>query len=189
MNRKEFYGNLLLTQIYCEQQLLNHEKNPASILRSINPTYNGKPIFEFDKQMLANQECDVTQWQFDSFLEKSAINNLFEKQLIHKNQIINPIDTNRSFEGAILVAEIDANVADGASEWASNGFIDVFDTPPIDTWFYKTQLLGEREERFLFAWVPQQFVPLVQEAIHVNCMDCLHWFDDLYPLKYNMFLD
>ncbi|MEO6849086.1 MAG: hypothetical protein ABI203_06105, partial [Mucilaginibacter sp.] len=78
------------------------------------------------------------------------------------------------YKGRILVSEIDCVVRDGISEAASNGFIDINDCPPIDTWFYT---ITYDRRRNIFAWIPDQFVNLVDEAIDVNCLGCMKWYD------------
>jgi hypothetical protein len=66
-------------------------------------------------------------------------------------------------------------VLDGASEWESEGFFDLYDLPPIDTWVY---IAPNREGRKdLYAWVPDKFTQLAQNAIDVNCMDMIRWFE------------
>jgi|GEM_PF-6674602 len=64
---------------------------------------------------------------------------------------------------------------DGASESVSDGFIDINDCPPIDTWFY---MFDDGHGRFLYAWIPEKFIGLVNEAIAIACMDSLYWDGD-----------
>lgn len=80
----------------------------------------------------------------------------------------------QKFEGRILIAQIDDTVIDGASEASSDGLIDIYDCPPIDTWFYLTENAGGR---ILFAWIPKQFINNANDAIEVNCVDCLKWLE------------
>lgn len=55
-----FNQNLLLTQAYCEMQLINVDKSPAAILRSFNPIHNGKPIYAFQKASFNNYSWNTT---------------------------------------------------------------------------------------------------------------------------------
>lgn len=62
------------------------------------------------------------------------------------------------------------NVADGASEYSSNGFFDVNDAPPWDTW------MSFDSER-LVSWVPSVLVPSAQAGIDANPVECIRWAD------------
>src|SRR5271166_4960899 len=109
IDKEKFSQNLLLTQAYCEQQLKNTHKNYASILRSFNPVYDGKELFSFKFEHY-NYDSGVehwvtTQWNPNPF-ENIQYDDLFEKQLKHKNEIIKIIEP-REYNGKILIAEID----------------------------------------------------------------------------------
>lgn len=175
-----FYENLLLTQFFCEQNLLNCDKNAASIFRSINPIHNGKKLFEFkisDYGLKPETRYSFsTEWSQDPLRNGSELyNELFDFQLLQKRERITQLVSSQKFNGKILVAEIDNTVTDGASEVCSEGLIDIYDCPPIDTWFYLSQ---NSTGRLLFAWVPKQFVYNANQAIEVNCVDCLYWYDE-----------
>jgi hypothetical protein len=86
--------------------------------------------------------------------------------------------------GRLLVYFPDAEIADGASEEASLGFLDVHDAPPIDTWVglfrderINTDTHPERYE-FLLSWVPTDFVPLVEDGLAVNAVDSIVWLSN-----------
>jgi hypothetical protein len=177
INQTKFHENLLLTQAYCEQQLTKTHKNYAAILRSFNPVIGGKEIFSFELGRYG-EDADGTflffsKWNSDPLEEgnKSLYDDLFDQQLQHKKEIISEIDTNE-FKGQILIVEVDLTVLDGASEVESGGFIDFYDCPPIDTWFYKTQ---KGSGIIFFAWIPEPFVSLVSKGIDVNPVDCFYW--------------
>jgi hypothetical protein len=180
IERQIFNENLRLTQIYCAEQLKNCDKNTASIFRSINPVMNGKKIFEFKITDYGfdpeNRYSFSTEWTQDPIRDKSSnlFNELFDLQLLKKREKIELIVSNEKFYGKILVAEIDATVTDGASEVSSDGLIDIYDCPPIDTWFHLTH---EPPGRLLYAWIPREFVYQADEAIKVNCVDCIQWFE------------
>ena len=163
INKKEFDRNLLLTQTYCEMQLANIDKPITEILRSFNPEYNGKKLFSYQYTQVI--------WSADPW-SGNLYDQLFEDQMLHKKSIIVLSDVNIEFKGRILVAEVDSSVTDGASEAESDGFIDIHDCPPIDTWFYKTQ---NKTGRIFYAWIPEQFVELTQNAIDVNMLECFTW--------------
>lgn len=65
---------------------------------------------------------------------------------------------------------IEEGVDDGASEDASNGFFDVHDLPPWDTW-----VVYDRERTRLVSWVPPAFVEMAEAGINANPVDCLQW--------------
>jgi len=180
IDKTTFHENLLLTQIFCKQQLLNCDKNAASIFRSINPIYNGKKLFEYKISDYGYEPetryCFSTEWTQDPLRNESQLyNELFEFQLLQKRENIKSVVFEQKFNGQILVAEIDNTVTDGASEVCSEGLVDIYDCPPIDTWFYLTH---NSTGRFLFAWIPKEFVYNANKAIEVNCVDCLHWFNE-----------
>jgi hypothetical protein len=70
--------------------------------------------------------------------------------------------------GRLLLYSPEENVADGASQHASAGFFDVYDTPPWDTWV-------SYSDGTLLSWVPPQLVGMVQRGIDVNPVDCIRW--------------
>ena len=70
--------------------------------------------------------------------------------------------------GRLLLYEPYENVCDGASEYSSNGFFDVNDAPPWDTWV-------SFDGRTLLSWVPPVLVPLAQAGIDANAVDCIRW--------------
>ncbi|TGE22214.1 hypothetical protein E5K00_18375 [Hymenobacter aquaticus] len=195
IDKEVFRNNLLLTQQYCELQLANAEKNHASILRSINPVVNGKSIFDFCFITNYNYEsirADIPEvyifdfhsnWTTDPFnhdsLDDSPINSLFEEQLKRKAALV--YESSLESEGGVLAVRIWDTVVDGAAQGESRGFLDEYDFPPVDTWFYK--IVGA-DEAILFAWVPKQFMWLVDQGIAVNVPDMMGWFEKEYPQDY-----
>ncbi len=74
-------------------------------------------------------------------------------------------------EGRLLHYEPYENLADGASEYSSNGFFDVHDAPPWDTWI-------SFDGRRLVSWVPAVLIPLAQAGLDANAVDCIRWQAD-----------
>lgn len=72
--------------------------------------------------------------------------------------------------GKVLLYVPCENVADGASKYASNGFFDVYDCPPWDTWLHYS-------DRTLMSWVPEILLPLAQAGIDANPLECIKWAD------------
>ena len=180
INKEIYNQNLLLTQAYCELQLANADKSPAEMLRSFNPEYDGHNVFsfkqgEYDKNVMSYLEV---VWSVDPWMDETKLiyQGLFDQQLANKVRV-NKLDNNyANFEGKILVAEVDWTIIDGCSESVSKGLIDIFDCPPIDTWFYLTE---NENSRLLFCWIPDRFIEIIDIAVAVNATDCLRWIDNL----------
>lgn len=172
IDKEEFDRNLLLTQIYCEMQLANTDKPVAEILRSFNPEYNGKKVVSFN-----NGKQNI--WEVDP-LAPGMYDWLFDGQMVNKKNLVESVYHIRKFNGRVLVAGVDAVIPDGASETESEGFIDANDCPPIDTWFYKTH---DKNGLIFYAWIPEQFVKLTQDAHDVNLLECFTWEEDYVSRK------
>lgn len=189
IDKKIFAYNLNLTQQYCRVQQHKIEADPAKVFRSFNPMHKSRPLFSFQVNEYSFEikpglnTCTIAKWLFDPVGMgcKKLVDRLFAQQITHKAAVVD-FYNQQIDEGEILVAEFDDTVMDGASEVASLGFIDLYDLPPIDTWFY---LMKHQNTRILFAWIPTTFKQLVQEAIEVNCLDLLKWFRDFSPKDYS----
>ena len=190
IDKVTFLSNLRLTQIYCEQQLQCTEKNPAAILRSINPLCNGNPVIKFKFQTELwykdNGLCFTANWTIDPFRDVNGFSyfELFQKQLKIKTAT-RLIDTGERYKGEILVAEFEDSTADGTPEVESEGLFDIWDCPPIDTWFYQAERDGHK---IFFAWIPQPFVKLADNGIKVATLGNIHWFRKWAPLEYKLVL-
>ncbi len=187
-----FDKNLALTKAYCDIQLKKNSLDNAQILRSFNPIINNKKLFDFKKKYF---NCEVkpnindftlTKWAYDPTDNPKLFNALFSDQIFHKLEIIKTIDEAQFFLGRIIIAEIDCTVIDGASEVQSLGLFDLYDIPPIDTWFYLLDTIGAR---LLFAWIPNALVEAANDAIEVNCVECISWFENKFPNVANDFLN
>lgn len=165
-----FLENLRLTQSYCEQSSPDNSKSIARALRRLNLNFKQNQIFNFDW----NEEfkIELVNWNFEIFDDNfQIIRELFEQQLRQKKQE-QKVDTNKIFKGDIIVSEFESTVVDGASEINSKGLIDIYDLPPIDTWFYMTK---SNNSLNLFAWIPERYKEEANCAIEVNCMEILFW--------------
>ena len=165
-----FRANLLLTQQYCEMQLCNSEKSEGEILRSINPEYQGEPIFTFIAGQY-DKSTIISEWRVPPFDNDSIVGELFEKQLEFKRAVADR-QQQSIFSGRILASEYDQTVTEGGAESESNGIIDIYDIPPIDTWVY---ILQTRRTKILFSCIPERFVALVDEGIKISILDILYW--------------
>lgn len=176
VNKDLFAQNLILTKHYCEDVLTRSTGNTASVLRSFNPFMNEKQLFKYNAahNTYDNIDYQSAEWTTDP-LDGNLIDKLFDQQLTHKRSVVEAIDIDSEFKGKILVADLWETVVDGASESQSSGFVDGYDIPPIDTWFYMQP--KKNGWPILYAWIPEKFVPNVQGAIDVNCVDCLEWYE------------
>jgi len=187
INKQVFSENLKLTQLYCHLQLKNNITDNAKILRSYNPTYGDNHLFtfvteRFDFEIVPNlKHCALAKWMIDPISKESIVENLFTEQINHKKKIVSSIETDRTYPGRILASKIDCTVVDGASEVQSLGLVDLYDIPAIDTWFYITRT---NESRLLFAWIPNELIKYADEAVQVNCVDCINWADVWYPKEF-----
>ena len=184
-----FLSNLKLTQKYCQLQIDGSEKDFAKVFRSCNPIIKDKSLysfrveyFDFDIEPNVNY-CSITDWSIDPLdSDNIVIDTLFARQFDFRNRFIVERAGDKAYSGKILISQIDCTVIDGASEVQSRGLIDVYDIPAIDTWFYMTHTT---QTRLLFAWIPFEYVDYVNDAILVNCVDCLGWFEDWYKEDFN----
>ena len=93
------------------------------------------------------------------------------------------------YGGRLLAYFPDDNLADGVAEMVSDGFFDVNNIPPYDTWVwvvrntrtfeYANHEQGETEANYLVAWVPPDFIPLASRGIDVNPEGCILWLDTM----------
>lgn len=84
--------------------------------------------------------------------------------------------------GQLLVyfPDHDSDMYDGQSEVHSNGFFDVFNTPPCDTWvgyFFDPHSVNVERE-YLLAYVPKPLVKLANKGINENVDGCIMWLAD-----------
>jgi len=171
INKKIFFQNLRLTQIFCEQRIKEENKSPAKILRTLNLNYEEKSAFKFEWNK--KYELELVSWNFE-ILDNDfrIVKELFEQQQNQKEQEI-ITDEGKNYKGRIFVSEFHSTVIDGASEIESKGLIDIYDLPPIDTWFYMVKI---NDIIHLFAWIPEKFEKEINDAIKVNLLDILSWF-------------
>jgi hypothetical protein len=83
--------------------------------------------------------------------------------------------------GRLLVYFPDADLSDGAAELETNGYFDVFNTPPWDTWVaFASDGAGADSSygNYLVAWVPPVFLGAAAAGIDVNPEQCIAWLED-----------
>jgi len=133
--------NLNLTKIYCESVLFNKNNN-AEILRTIR----------------------IKKDNVDLYIE-----SLFQKQLYFKQEQQLP-KSKKEISGDILITSFGDSLHEGFCEDVSNGFIDQYDLPPIDTWFYLDIKKAE-----LHSWIPENFTETVEEIIPCSSTNIYKW--------------
>ena len=187
IDKTQFHHNLELTKAYCHAQMAGKEADVARVFRSYNPIVNGGPLYTFKKENfdfeieLGIRSCTKTEWLVYPITEKDFVDSLFVEQLQSKERNRGNEKYETSLLGRIVISQIDCTLTDGASEVESQGLFDVYDMPPVDTWFY---LCNSNEGRLLFAWIPTAFVERTQGAIDVNMVNCIGWFDEWFEADY-----
>lgn len=73
-------------------------------------------------------------------------------------------------QGRLLVFVPGETLMDGGAKYSSNGFFDVNNVPPWDTWV-------SFSDRTLVSWVPSVLVETAQRGIDVNPEACISWID------------
>lgn len=87
----------------------------------------------------------------------------------------------QAHSGRLMVYFPDADLCDGSAEIETEGWFDVFNCPPWDTWvgfFRDAGPSTDSTSNYLVAWVPPVFVDLVAHGIEVNPEQCIRWLDD-----------
>lgn len=187
IDKNQFLLNLRLTQAYCERQLQLGNESDIAVLRSLNPVYGEGRLFNYKPNKFATLSGEipelVVEWATTADPYNSEfLGELLENQLAQK-AVAGGLSYDVAFEGKILAVEYDDDIPDGVAAVESAGFVDEWDFPPIDTWFYR--VYGPHSW-VLFAWVPGQFVERADAAVEVHFLDIIHWFEDWAPLDYQL---
>jgi hypothetical protein len=79
--------------------------------------------------------------------------------------------------GQVLVCEFNMSISSGESEYVTDGFFDVDDRPPWDTWIcvLGVTIAGEADQAVLLSWVPEPLTAIVNEGIEENPYGCIYW--------------
>lgn len=192
INAEVFKRNLLLTQLYCHLQMsymVTDEVivDAASVFRSFNPEVDGREVMEYGLLKYPGNHTTKAKivksvrWIMNPVTHDSFINKYFADQLVYKEQCLEGYNVNKKYLGKILLSQVDQTVIDGASSSESYYLFDDYDLPPIDTWFYLTK---DKGTRLLFAWIPGAYGEHAQNAIDVNCVDGMNWFENWYELEH-----
>lgn len=73
----------------------------------------------------------------------------------------------------------DETLSDGLAEGESNGFFDVFNLPPFDTWvtFFEDRTSEHSHQSQLLCYVPAPAIPLADAGMEVNPEECILWLE------------
>src|SRR5690242_17423880 len=81
--------------------------------------------------------------------------------------------------GRLLIYYPDQNLFDGAAMNSSEGFFNVDNVPPWDTWLAYVLEDVQGFGTYLLAWVPPQFLELATAGVMVNPEMCILWAEDV----------
>ncbi|MGE0551120.1 MAG: hypothetical protein AB7R00_28930 [Kofleriaceae bacterium] len=94
-----------------------------------------------------------------------------------------PADLAQLEVGRLLVYFPDVNLCCGAAEQESDGFFDVENTPPWDTWVAlgvdHNVTKSSPYRVYLVSWVPPELIELADAGIRANPEGCLRWLEDV----------
>ena len=169
-----FFENLSITQAYCVEQMNKYPgRDAGGVFRTINCKIAGRNIYEI---IVKDRGESYASWNVDPLSFDNFYKIAFEECMRIKKSLQLCNYPQAEF-GKILVAEVHQTVCDGASSIECQNFIDDNDCPAIDTWFY--HYTAPKVGDILFAWVPEKYVAMVDDAIAVNCIDMIYWLNEL----------
>lgn len=141
------------------------EWDNRTVFRKTNPVIDGVPVFQLNEEGVA--------WNVD-ICEADVVLRVLFNALEPRSGVSPATWEEMKMKGQIVAHEINTTVTDGASEAQSQGYVDVYDLPPVDTWIYLTA--GARGTNpVLYCWVPTPFIAAMQGAMDVSCTDNYEW--------------
>lgn len=128
------------------------------------------------------EESNKYDWISNATFTHSVMDTLIQqrKDLLRlRSSCIDP--ERRSSEGKLLLSAPQAGFLDGAMAAASNDFIDIFDSPPCDTWIDIVQDPSALDfyDAYIVSWVPEAALMLVEQSIRVSFVKNLAWAVDV----------
>ena len=118
---------------------------------------------------------------FDSRTTEKIDSGFVSDVVNWRRKQVGAVTANSVLHGGRLLAYFpDANLCDGAAEAESQGFLDLENCPPWQTWialFNDGSDDGRGYGRYLVAWVPTQLLSLATAGIDVNPEECIVWLD------------
>ena len=167
--QNEIHQNLKLTKNYINFKTGNNVLNPNDDLRTIPPMFNDSLIYD--------PKSTTKDWLIEYFDDETILIDIFNYQIeTKKEHQTNHLSKTLNSIGKILCFEYFETLICGGSQQCSEGFIDNYNFPPIDSWFW----IGEiREMKVLLAWIPDKYVSLCQEGIDCNPEGCIDWLEEI----------
>jgi len=171
---EEISSNLYLTIRWTEHLQHNYPEAGylhSKIFRHSNPDYKGGPFYSYDH----NGFPIITINDYFDYHEVFAKALLKRNNIEHNIQLENPNDF-----GKILLFETEVTTNDGVTTFNTNGFIDDWDVPPIDCWFFLARSYWcSTGNLALFSWIPKAYIPIMQEGIDVEILGSYAWLQDV----------
>ena len=151
--------------------MIDESESPRSILREAIAWCASRSNHSLRTPLLSPRVLE--------FSYRDAVRSVVEARQLH-SQGIRLLDALP--EGGRLLAYFpDEDLACGAAAAASDGYFDINNVPPWDTWVLLIEQPDQpRESRrtCLIAWVPPAFVSRAQHGIEANPEECICWLDD-----------
>lgn len=89
-----------------------------------------------------------------------------------------PLISSSVNNGRLLLCFPDWSNHNSLSQTVSEEYLDKHDIPPWDTWLRSVNT--ETSDFFILAWVPDEFIDLVQAGIDSECVGMLYWVNSKY---------
>jgi hypothetical protein len=147
---------------WCDLQL--HVEDPANSLRT-------KVLMP---SLINAEEGNQFSWNFDISDPVAAVEDLCRKRA---ELLAARIESGKGVGslpgGRLLCFYPRESLCDGAANESSNGFFDIWNAPPWDTWIWYLGNSGRRHA--LYSWVPGVFVEIAAAGVSVNPEHCICW--------------
>jgi len=106
--------------------------------------------------------------QFEDEVWAKAVAEVVAKRSVAQEGVSMKVDAPMLARGRLLEFIPSETLMDGAAKYSSNGFFDVNNVPPWDTWVAFS-------ERTLVSWAPPLLVEIAQDGIDANPEACIRW--------------
>lgn len=115
------------------------------------------------------------QQSFTSFVHQ--VNTLIDR----RRKLLTQQKFSAQPAGRLLIYDPSSSDSSGGSMNCSNGFFDVDDCPPWDTWICAvrsdTHYALQRDDwmPLLICWIPEVFYPLIEKGFNCCTIECIGW--------------
>jgi hypothetical protein len=176
-NTSELLQRILETVTWCKHKA--DVENPRTCLR----TPELKPE-EYAPD--ANGNLDFNASDCEQATPCLTILSQKRRELLQRaNMSVESSSVNRN-NGRFMLHILRHSLWCGLSEECSQGFIDVIDLPPWDTWLICVPISGVLHQTgLLLSWVPSEFCDLVSKGRDVNMVDCFFWASEYRQKGYS----